>query len=256
VQVSVTDPLNRYVTGLEKERFRIYEDNAEQAIAGFSQKAVPMSVGIILDVSRSRYAGEYFERAKAAVWRFLRSWNQEDECFLINFSESAPIQPITAKMLPADVQIDNSKKRIPLYDAVYMGLDRINRGKHDKRALIIISDGEETYGQHKASEIRKNATESDVQVYGIGEMGRFPNAIQNMANITGGRCYFPNCLRELDYCIDLICAGLRSQYLLCYTPTNNKHDGKSRKIKIRVDPPPKFPKLTVHARKERYVPKN
>jgi Ca-activated chloride channel homolog len=262
VRVSVADPLNRFITGLEKEHFRICEDKAEQTIASFSQKAVPMSVGIIWDVSRSRNGSENYEGTKAAVSRLLPSRIPEDEYFLINFSESAPIQAITGKMPPTAVQIDKSKIRIPLFDAVYMGLDRINQSRHDKRALIIISDGEETYSQHKASEIRKQVTESDVQIYGIEEQGRFTNAIQDIASITGGRILFPSGDRffrpqgDLNYYIDLLLAELRNQYLLCYTPTNNKHDGTLRKIKVKLDPPPKLPKLIILARKERYVPKN
>jgi Ca-activated chloride channel homolog len=262
VRVSVSDPLNRLITGLKKEHFRIYEDKAEQTIASFSQQSVPMSVGIVWDVSRGRNGGENFEGAKAAVSRLLPSRNPEDEYFFINFSESAPIQAITGKMPPTAVQIDKSKIRIPLFDAVYMGLDRTKQGKHDKRALIIISDGEETYSQHKASEIRKFANESDVKIFGIAEQGRLPNAIQDIASITGGRILVPprlalhQPLGELGYFIDLLLAELRNQYLLCYAPTNNKHDGTLRKIEVKLDPPPKLPKLIIHARKERYVPKN
>jgi Ca-activated chloride channel homolog len=255
VRIFVHDPLNRPVTGLEKEHFRIYEDKAEQTIASFSQQAEPMSFGIVWDVSRSRNRGEYFESAKAVVSRLLRSRGAENEYFLINFSESAPIQTIIGKMLPVEAQIDKSQKRIALFDAVYMGLDRISQSRHDKRALLIISDGEETYSRHKASEIRKFANESDVQIYGIMRPGPFTDAIQNIASVTGGRIFSPSQF-ELDYYIDLLLSELRDQYLLCYTPTNDRHDGTWRKIEIKLDPPPKLPKLTFHAREERYAPKN
>jgi Ca-activated chloride channel homolog len=256
VRIIVHDPLGRYVTGLSKESFRIYEDKAEQTIASFSQQEEPMSFGIVWDISRSKNRGESMESAKAAVSHLLRSRGAENECFFINFSESAPIQTIIGNMLPVEVQIDKSKKRIALFDAVYMGLDRISQSRHDKRALLVISDGEETYSQHKASEIRKYAMESDVQIYGIGEPGSLANTLQNIASSTGGSIYRPNSFNELKYYIDHINDELRNQFLLCYTPTNNKHDGTWRKIEIKLDLPPKLPKLTFHAREGRYAPKN
>jgi Ca-activated chloride channel homolog len=268
VRAFVDDPLNRYIKGLKKEHFRIYEDKTMQTIASFSQQSVPMSLGLIWDVSRSRGGGKNYEVANTAVSMLLRSLNPEDECFLINFSESAQIQPVTSKMLPSDVQIDRSNKRIALFDAVYMGLDRVNQGRHDKKALIIVTDEEGPYGQHKASEILKYATESDVQVFGIiflpgqsefslGNSVRIElgYTIRNIANITGANYYISNG-SELDFLIDLIHAEMLTQYQLCYTPTNNKHDGTRRKIEIKLDPPRGYPKLTVHARQERYAPKN
>jgi Ca-activated chloride channel homolog len=255
VRIIVHDPLHRYVTGLPKESFRLYEDKTEQTIASFNQKAEPMSFGIVWDVSRSRNRGESFESAKAAVSRLLRSLGAENEYYLINFGESAPIQTTSGKILPVEVQIDKSKKRIALFDAVYMGLDRISQSRYDKRALLIISDGEETYSQHKASEILEYANESDVQIYGIMKPGPFTKTIQNIASVTGGMIFSLSQF-ELDYCIDLLLPGLRNQYLLCYMPTNNKHDGTWRKIEIKLDPPPKLPKLTFRAREGRYAPKN
>ena len=161
----------------------------------------------------------------------------------------------------SDVLIDKSKKRIAFFDAVYMGLDQIHQSKHERRALIIISDGAETNGQHKESEIREYARKLDFQIFGImkydpGEPGASPNRVRNMVEITGGRLLMPSGFMELDYYIDLVHAELQNQYLLCYIPTNNRHDGKLRKIRVKLDPPPKLPALTVHARKERYAPKN
>ena len=86
VKVSVTDPLNRYVTGLEKEHFKVYEDNIEQTISHFSQEAAPISVGIIFDVSASMKDNNNIRKAKNAIIRFLQSGNPEDEYFLVTFN--------------------------------------------------------------------------------------------------------------------------------------------------------------------------
>lgn len=263
--VSVSDAFNRYVTGLKKDNFRIYEDNVEQTIVSVTQQAVPMTVGIIWDVNRSRHGEESFAQAEAAVLALGLSGRPKDtrhsevDYFLVNFSESAPIQSFSARERPAQVQIDKSKKRIALFDAVYMGLELelIKQSYTGKRALIIISDGEETYSRHKPSEILGYAKKFDVQIYCISITEKqIPSVIRNAIAITGGRAFFPQRLDELDYYISLVLEGLWNQYRLCYTPTNQKRDGTRRKIKIKLDQPPKLPKLMIRARTERYVPKN
>ena len=268
VRVSVTDPLNRDVIGLEREHFRIYEDNTEQTIASFNiSQSVPMGVGIVWDVGRS--LDENYESAKNMVSRLLfpitpnldHQERAKNEYFLINFSEAAPIQRISGKMPTNEVLIDKSKKRIALLDAVYIGLDQIHQSKHDRGVLIIISDGVETYGQHKESEILEYARKLDFQIFGIvkydpNKTGPSLNRIRNMVEITGGGIYFPNGFMDIDHYIDRIHAGLQHPYLLCYMPTNDRHDGKLRKIEIKLDPPLKLPVLNIHARKERCAPKN
>lgn len=256
--LSVVDPLNRQLIGLPKGSFRVFEDGIEQTITNFraNPEDVPISLGVIWDVSRSRNGGENYEGARALVSRLLRARLPEAEYFLINFSESAPIQQVAGKMPATDVQIDTSQKRIALFDAIDVGLARIRQSTLDRRAIIIISDGEETYSKHTASEIRKNAQESDVRIYGIMSPGPFTDAIRDVAGATGGRLYAPNNFLELGYYVDLALTEFRSQYQLCYTPTNSNHDGTWRKIAIKLNPPPKLPKLTVYARKERFVPKD
>jgi hypothetical protein len=113
---------------------------------------------------------------------------------------------------------------------------------------------------HKGS---KYAIETNIQIYGIGPI---PMAIKNIASTTGGtvyppgsfndRLYLPRIFNELGYYLDLIQAEWRNKYQLCYTPANNRHDGTLRKIKIKLETPPKLPKLTIRARKERYAQKN
>jgi Ca-activated chloride channel family protein len=262
VKVSVTDPLNRYVTGLEKEHFRVYEDKVEQSISHFSQQMAPISVGIIFDVSGSMKDNDNIKKAKSAITRFLQSGNPEDEYFLITFNQrinlahgftdnSASVQNEVAFMKPGG--------RTALYDAVYMGLDQIKRGKNEKKALILITDGEDNSSRYSLTEVREFAKESDVQIYGIGEEGRLGygrGEIQNIVNLSGGRAFFPNNFNELDYYIDLVHAELRNQYVLGYVPTNKVHDGKWRRIRVKLEAPQGLPKLIVHAREGYYAPKN
>ena len=262
VKVSVTDPLNRYVTGLEKEHFKIYEDKVEQTINHFTQESAPVSVGIIFDVSGSMKTNNNIQKAKNAIVRFLESGNPADEYCLITFNErTSLIQSFThqSTTIRSEMALKQAGGRTAMYDAVYMGLDEIKGGKNEKKALILITDGEDNSSRYSISEVREFAKESDVQIYAIGEQGELGygrGLIQNIVSLTGGRSFFPNNFNELDYYIDLIHAELRNQYILGYSPTNKAHDGKWRKIQVKLDPPEGLPKLIVHAKEGYYAPKS
>jgi len=259
IKVSVTDPLNRYVTGLEKDHFKIYEDKVEQSIYHFAQHSAPISVGILFDTSGSMK--DNIHTARNSIMRFLEAGNPEDEWFLISFNQrTSLLQDFTSQSAEIRNEISFSKPggRTALYDAVYMGLDETRDARNDKKALILITDGEDNSSRYSSSEVREFAKESDVQIYAIGEQGKLGygrSEIQNIVSITGGRAFFPNNFNELDYYIDLIHAELRNQYILGYTPTNKKHDGKWRKLQIKLDPPEGLPKLIVHAKEGYYAPK-
>lgn len=262
LKVLVTDPLNRCVTGLEKEHFRVYEDNIEQSISHFSQQTAPISVGIIFDVSGSMKDNNNIRKAKSAITRFLQNGNPEDEYFLITFNQTIKLlQSFTdqGSSLQNDVAFQKPGGQTALYDAVYMGLDQVQRGKNEKKALILITDGEDNSSRYSPAEVRDFARESDVQIYGIGEEGRLgygQSEIQNIVSITGGRAFFPNNFNELDYYIDLVHAELRNQYVLGYAPTNRTHDGKWRRIRIKLEAPQGLPKLMVRTREGYYAPKS
>jgi Ca-activated chloride channel homolog len=261
VKVSVTDPLNRYVTGLEQEHFKVYEDNVEQTISHFNQEAAPISVGIIFDVSASMKEDNNIRKAKNAIVRFLQSGNPADEYFLVTFNNRTNLaQAFTdqSSSLQNEAAFQKAGGTTALYDAVYMGLDQIKKGSREKKALIVISDGEDNSSRYSPAEIREFAKEMDVQVYAIGQVGPLGTGggeLQRIVNMTGGRAFFPNNFNELDYYIDLIHAELRSQYVLGYMPTNQSHNGKWRRMRVKLDAPQGLPKLIIHAREGYYAPK-
>jgi Ca-activated chloride channel homolog len=262
VKVAVTDHLNRYVTGLEQEHFKIFEDKVEQAISHFSLEHAPISVGIIFDVSSSMRDNSNIKKAKKAISRFLQSGNPEDEYCLITFNQKTTlVQSFTSQSnaLQNETALQKPSGRTALYDAVYMGLDQIKNAKNDKKALILVTDGEDNSSRYSPAEVREFAKESDVQIYGIGQEGSLNygrSEITNIVSLTGGRAFFPRSFNELDYYIDLIHSELRNQYLLGYAPTNKAHDGKWRRIKVQLDAPKGLPKLTMHAKEGYYAPKN
>ncbi len=262
VKVSVTDPLNRYVTGLEKDHFKIYEDKVEQTITHFSQQSTPISVGLIFDVSGSMKDNNNIKKAKSAATRFLQSGNPNDEYFMITFNQKTTlVQSFTSESsaLQNDVAFQKPGGRTAMYDAIYMGLDEMTAAKNEKKALILITDGEDNSSRYSPGEVREFAKESDVQIYAIGEEGNLGygrSEIQGIVSTTGGRSFFPNNFNELDYYIELVHAELRTQYVLGYVPTNRVHDGKWRHIRVKLDAPQGLPKLILHAKEGYYAAKN
>lgn len=262
VKVSVTDPLNRYVTGLDKDNFKVFEDKVEQTINYFTQESAPVSVGIIFDVSGSMKDNNNIQKAKNAIVRFLESGNPEDEYALITFNErTSVVTSFTHQSanIRSEIAMKQAGGRTAVYDAVYMGLDQMKGGKNEKKALIMITDGEDNSSRYSISEVREFAKESDVQIYAVGEQGQLGygrSVLQGIVSLTGGRAFFPNNFNELDYYIDLIHAELRNQYVIGYIPTNKAHDGKWRRIQVKLDPPEGLPKLSVHAKEGYNAPKN
>lgn len=260
VKVSVSDPLNRYVTGLSREHFRVFEDKVEQEIAHFEQESAPISVGIIFDISGSMKDNSNIKKAKGAIARFLDFGRPEDEYLLITFNQSTKLVrdfSQKASTLQNDIVFQKPGGNTSLYDAVYMGLSYVMDGNNEKKALILITDGEDNSSRYSAREIREFAKETDVQIYSIGQLGNMGygmSIIRDIVGITGGRAFFPSNFNELDYYIDLIHAELRNQYVLGYRPSNQVHDGKWRRIQVKLDAPDGLPKLKVHAREGYYAP--
>jgi Ca-activated chloride channel family protein len=262
LRVSVIDSLNRFVTGLEKEHFKVYEDKVEQNISYFNQEPAPISVGILFDVSSSMKEHHNIRKAKNSITQFLKSGHPEDDYFLITFNEVSKLaHDYTghSESIQNEVAFQKPGGETALYDAVYMGMDRIERGRNDKKALILITDGEDNSSRYSPSEVREFVKESDTQIYAIGHLGNLAHGrsyIQEIVDLAGGRAFFPNSFSELDYYVDLIHSELRNQYILGYEPTNKAHDGRWRRIRIKLDAPKGLPKLKIFTREGYYAPKN
>ncbi|MBI4482272.1 MAG: VWA domain-containing protein [Acidobacteria bacterium] len=259
IKAAVTDPLNRYVTGLGKEHFKVYEGKVQQAITHFVQEATPVSVGIIFDISGSMK--EHIASARQSVTRFLEQGNPDDEFFLVTFNErTALVQDFTNRTsnIQNAVSFRAPGGRTALYDAAYLGLQKITEAQHDKKALIIITDGEDNSSRYSFGEVKEFAKEMDAQIYAIGEEGKLEygrSIIMDLVSLTGGRAFFPNNFSELDYYCDLIHTELRNQYVLGYISTNRAKDGRWRDVRVKLDPPEGLPKLKVRAKEGYYAPK-
>jgi Ca-activated chloride channel family protein len=250
--VTVTDPLGRYVVGLEKEHFRVFENKIEQEVIHFSDARSPVSVGIILDTSGSMK--DDILSARNSVVRFLKQSQDQDEYFLVTFNNRTRLAlDFTSRTenIQNEISIAHPKGRTALYDSLYLGLEKIREGRNEKKALIIITDGEDNRSRYTFSEVKDFAKESDVQIYIIGERGNLgygTSIISDITRLTGGRPFFPHNFKQLDYFIDLIHTELRTQYVVGYSPNLRRTDGKWHKLRIRLQPPDGLPPLKVRSR--------
>lgn len=259
VRVTVTDPLNRYVVGLESSHFRVYEDKVEQTISYFSNDKSPISVGIILDTSGSM--GDNILSARTSVARFLEQGDPADEYFLVGFNErSSLIQDFTSSRdtIRTESSFANPRGRTALYDAIYLGLEKMKEARNDKKALIVITDGEDNTSRYTFKELKDFVKESDTQIYVIGERGDLGygrGIINEIVRLTGGRAFFPHNFKQLDYFVDLIHTELRNQYVLGYIPSDRNFNGEWRKLSVRLEPPEGLPKLNIRAREGYFAPR-
>src|SRR5206468_4017263 len=248
VPVTITDPMNRLVTGLDRENFQLYEGNASQEIRTFSAEDAPVSLGVIFDSSGSM--SSKMDRAKEAVIEFFKTANPQDEFFMITFNdEPDEITDFTSSV--DDIQnrlvFAVPRKRTALLDAIYMGISKMRKAKYAKKALLIISDGGDNHSRYTENEIKSMVKEADVQVYAIGlftpggngqpEEQAGPGLLSDITEVTGGRMFTINNPNELADVATKIGIELRNQYVLGYRPKNKTKDGHWRKIKVKLIPP-------------------
>lgn len=259
IRVTASDALNRFITGFKPEHFKVYEDKVEQTIANFTQESSPVSIGLVFDSSSSMK--DKTPRARKSATEFLNGGSPEDEFFLVLFSSRARLaNDIThdIREIQNKIAMKEPHGSTALLDAIYIGLEKIQECTHPKKALIVITDGEDNNSRYTFAEVQEFAREVDCQVYVIGEHGRLgygEGLMQDLAKMSGGRVFFPNSLNELDYYIDLIHAELRHQYILGYVSSNKRRDGTWRKITVKLEPPPGMPRVFLQFREGYYAPK-
>jgi Ca-activated chloride channel homolog len=264
VQVTITDPNNRLVTGLDKENFQVFEDKQQQEIRHFSSEDAPVSVGVIFDMSGSMTSK--IERAREAVVEFFKTSNPQDEFFMITFAdEPEQVSDFTSKVedIQGKLVYCVPKGRTALLDAIYLGVNKIRQAKFQKKALLIISDGGDNHSRYTEGEIKSVVKEADTLVYAIGIYDHYfpteeerlgPALLSEISELTGGRAFTIDNPNDLADVATKIGIELRNQYVIAYRPTRPAHDGKWRKIKVKLIPPKGLPPLRVYAREGYYSP--
>lgn len=264
IPVTVTDPMNRLVTGLERDDFQIYENNVQQPISSFASEDAPVSIGIIFDLSGSMTSK--LIRARESILQFIKTANPQDEFFVIGFNDRPElIEDFTSSVedIEARLATVRSGHRTALLDAIYFGLAKMKEARHERKALLIVSDGGDNRSRYTEGELRAQVREADVEIYSIGIFDPYaptpeertgPQLLNDISEESGGRLFRVDDLSEMGDIAEKISTELRNQYMVGYRPKDLTRDGKWRKVKVKLNPPQGLPPLTVHARTGYYAP--
>jgi len=261
----VTTAAGASVTSLNKENFRVIEDNVEQPIAYFNKDDAPLSIGLLFDTSGSMR--NKMDKASESVAEFFKTANTEDEFFLVEFSDRAKL---TVPFTPDSGEIYNRVARTrpfgrtSLLDGIGVALKQMKKARHSRKAIVIISDGGDNWSWHTARQIRGELLESDVQLYAMGifdaefsnrspvENRRGPALLDELAEKTGGRHYPVGSLNDLPAISAKIAADLRNEYLLGYYPADSR-DGRYHHVKVNLAVPDNMPPLRANYRRGYYA---
>jgi|ERR1039458_5540260 Ca-activated chloride channel family protein len=264
VPVSVSDPMNRTVTGLEKGNFQLFDNGVEQTISQFARDDEPIAVGFVFDASGSMRAK--LNRSRLAAKEFFNTSNPQDEFFLVEFDSSPRLLvPLTRDIGEIEDQVLFSRSRgsTALLDAVLLALGEIRKSTKNKKALLLISDGGENNSRYSEGEVRNVLRESDVLIYAMGVFGggrtpeemSGPALLTEIAEQTGGRMLSTG-WAEIPDIAKAISLELRNRYVLGFSPRNLQRDGRYHRLQVKIISPRGMPRLRAHWRTGYYAPMN
>jgi VWFA-related protein len=271
---SVFDKSGHFVAGLKKDNFKLFEDGIQQSLASITQEDVPISMGILLDLSGSMKPK--IDQVTKAALAFIRASNPRDQVFLIGFSDEVELlQDYTSDIDEIADALDNiiATGGTALYDAVYLGIQKAHTGSKPKKAIVLITDGEDRDSYYKLDELLAKVQESDVQVFGVGFLDEIPDkglfgrwsktapekardALLKISEETGGKAFFPNKLTDIHGIVAEIATDLRSQYSLAYFSSNAARDGSFRRVKVELNSQGTSSNNSVRYRRGYYAPKS
>lgn len=257
VNVTVTDAYGRFVSGLGKKNFSVFDDDRQQEITYFSDEDAPASIGIVFDATGSM-SGEKIGRAISALRHFMDSSHPKDEYFLIDL-QSGRANLLVDRTRDGQTILDKlifikTKGNTAFYDGVYLAAERVTRGAYPKHAVVVISDGQDNNSRYTFNNLRQALKESDVIIYSIGieEDGFGPlvaggsATLDQISNLTGGKAFYPHGPAEMDDIFEQIALELRHTYSIAFRPSNFALDGKWHKLTVKIHPPRGMPRLWVH----------
>lgn len=262
LNVRVIDRNNRPINGISQSEFQVYEDGVQQRVFSFTEEQVPVIYGLAVDTSGSLRSqiNEVIDAAKTIV----NSNKPGDETFLERFIDRDKIENLQDFTDKKDVLLDAIDNlyveggQTAVVDGVYLGAEHVaeyRKGRDDdrrRRALIVVTDGEDRASFYSQEQLFRQLREQDVQIYVIGFVneleaerglirkspkGKAVDLINRIASETGGRAFFPQSVAELPTIANEIVRDLRTQYVISYDPTNKAHDGTYRTIKVVVNQP-------------------
>jgi len=246
--VIVTNHKGKEVSGLSQDSFHVYEDGSPQQISFFEPEDVPVTVGLVIDNSGSMRSKR--PDVAAAAEAFARSSNPDDQMFVVNFNQwvhmGLPIDvPFTSDLqqLLDAVTKTPASGNTALYDGVSAALTHIKAGTGGRKALIVISDGDDNASRISLEALLKQAEVSSTQIYTLGVFDEMfsgshsGDALKRFAKVTGGKAYFPDSPAQIAGICQRIAGELRHQYTIGYVSSNPQSGGKYHTIHVTVSGP-------------------
>jgi Ca-activated chloride channel family protein len=247
---TVVDKNGHLVTNLPQSAFTVYENKVRQEIRKFKREDLPVSLGLVIDNSGSMR--NKLAKVEAAALALVKASHPEDEVFIVNFNDTAYLDNPDGKDFTNDIgELEQALKRIDarggtaMRDAIQMSIDHLKKGHRDKKVLVVITDGNDNSSLVSLEQIMRSAHQSGILLYGVGllteeehrEAARAKHALNDLAEATGGKTYFPKDLEEVDQIAHEVANMIRSQYTIEYTPSNAAMDGTFRAIQITAKAP-------------------
>ena len=265
VHVSVTDEKDRPVGNLSRENFRVFEDQTEQKLSVFKHEDIRVSLGLVIDNSRSMEPRK--ERLDAAALSFVRKSNPDDETFVVHFDDTARLDRDFTESIPlleATLAGVRPWGQTAIYDALILALDQMKLAKNEKKAILLFTDGVDNSSKHTLTEAIDATKRSRVAVFVVGLLSdsggqKAEDSLMQIADASGGRAYFPLTVDEARANMERVARDLREQYTLGYIPSNPSHAGEWRSVRVEVIPPagmPRSTKLNANYRRGYYGPAN
>jgi Ca-activated chloride channel homolog len=264
LNVTVLDRKGSFVTGLKKENFQVFENGQRQEIQLFYNEDVPLTIGLVVDSSGSMR--DRRREVDSAALAFVEASKPEDEMFVVNFNEEVQLGLAPDQAFSSNVaQLREALSRLvvrgqtSLYDAVWMGLEHLKKGHHEKKALVIFSDGADNASKHSFRETLAAAQRSQATIYCIGiyepnSQDRDPKSLKELSRATGGEAVLPQSIDEVEAVCKHFARTIRTQYTVGYSPSNSVKDGSYRALRV-VANAPNLSKLTVRTREGYLAPK-
>ena len=241
LEATVKNDRGELVTDLDREAFRVFEDGRPQTIALFTRDDVPVSLGVLIDNSGSMRSLR--AKVESAALTFARASNPRDEIFVLNFADTPRIDvPFTSDVavLARGIARADSIGGTALRDALRLGASYVAQGTHDRKALVVITDGRDNGSVTTLKQLTHQAELQGVVVHGIGLTGGADappvtiDDLDNLAEHTGGVVYYPPTLAAIESAATDLARQIRRRYTIAYAPANQALDGSHRSITLKV----------------------
>jgi Ca-activated chloride channel homolog len=274
--VTVKTRSGGYAIGLNREVFELTDQKEARPIEFFDNADSPVSVGILVDTSGSMQIFGLREIARAApigeaITQIIQIGNPNNEYFLAAFDKTARFLTEWRNgrsFLAEKTQISQENKSTAMYDACFAAIEKMRTGHFPRKALVLISDGQDNNSRHTFNELRDLLKKSDIIFYAVGiprlaDVGSSlgeegVGVMAELAEVTGGECFVPENQKEMSVTMNLLATQLRNQYRIGFRANKNFPSNKWRRLNVKItlpaDAPREFSKLKIRTRQGYYTP--